>query len=590
MNPKYLIGLLLIVFASCSSPLTKEQKDADAVYLKQVKEYTLSKDGSYSYHYYHKLLYNSYLSINRFYGETFVAYNPEYQTLKVNKSETTMADGKKVASPENAFNEVLPSAAADAPDYNYLREMVITHVGLERGAVVELDYEIQTKAGFTPFVSDNVNLCESSPVKEVEVIVRVPKGAQLNYKLLNQPIGLTCKKSSKGDYDVYSWKSYNLDAISHEPLQSEGLAAYPALLFSTLDLPSAFNYLKENLTKSFVPDESAKKLFATKEKGWAKIDLIKNYITSNINTYGVLPQLTGYRFRSPKAVWQSNGGTEGEKAILLSEMLKLAGFNAQPVVAGYSHFFNQEVGTLCSFDKYWVKVELEGETRYFSAIDEHSKVPGQRVTIAINDDISKISLGKAIKPNLKFTLNADLNISMEGKVAGTAKVLLNSFDDSKDVLKGIPSSEFTSTKTVGAKDSISYNITLINSKLAEKADGYYLIVLPSIAQGIVSFGIGELPLNRVTAIDLPGSVNEAYSFTFTLPKGFKIIAPVSETKVENRLGLFSVAQTTKDDRVVITRKLIINKAIIPAEEYTDFRQIISLWEDKNLNKVVIKVE
>ncbi|NVO10375.1 MAG: DUF3857 domain-containing protein [Bacteroidales bacterium] len=590
MNSRYFLGLLLIVFASCSSPLTQEQKNADAVYLKQIKEYTLNLDGSSSYHYYHKFLYNSYLSFNRFFGETFVDYNPEYQSLKVNKSETEMADGKKVKSPENAFNEVLPSFAADAPDYNNLREMVITHVGLERGAVVELDYDIQTKKGFMPFISDKVNFCESSPVKEVEVIVRVPKGVKLNYNLINKPAGLTCKKSTKGEFDVYSWKSYNLSAISHEPLQSEGFTAYPTLQFSTVDLATAFNYLKGNLAKDFTADESAKNLLASKEKSWEKVELVKNYVVSNINTYGVLPQLVGYRFRSPEKVWQSNGGTESEKAILLAELLKNAGFNAQMVIAEYPSFLNKEVGNLSSFDKFWVKVELDGETRFISAVDEHSKILGQRIPIAIVDDISKVNLEISPKPNLQFNFNADLKVSVEGKVDGTAFIKMNSFEDSKDLLKGISSSDYTSTKTSCMKDSIFYSVSFTNSNLTKKIDEYYMMSLPCITQGIAANGIVELPLARITNIELLGSINESYSFAFTLPKGFNLISPMNEAKVENSLGMCDIVRTEKDGKIIINRKLVINKAIIPTENYSDFRQIMTLWSDKNLNKVVIKGE
>jgi hypothetical protein len=550
----------------------------------------LNLDGSYSYHYYHKFRFNSYLSFNRFFGETFVTYNPEYQTLRVNKSETMMADGKKVKSPENAFNEVLPSSAADAPDYNNLREMVITHVGLERGAVVELDYEIQSKVGFTPFISDKVNLCESSPVKDVEVIVRVPKGVKLNYNLISKPAGLTCKKSTKGEYDVYSWKAYNLSAISHEPLQSEGFTAYPALQFSTVDLATAFNYLKGNLTKDFTVDESAKNLLASKEKGWEKVELIKNYVVSNINTYGVLSQLAGYRFRSPEKVWQSNGGTEAEKSILLTELLKNAGFNAQMVIAGYPHFLNKEVGSLNSFDKFWVKVELDGETRLISAIDEHSKIPGQRIPIAIVDDISKVNLEISQKPNLKINFNSDLKISTEGKVDGTAFIKMNSFDDGKDLLKGISSSDYTFTKTFCTKDSIFYSASFTNSNLAKKVDGYYIMNLPFIAQGVAANGIEDLPLVRITSIELLGSINESYTFAFTLPNGYSLISPINETKVENSLGMCDITRTEKDGKMMITRKLIINKAIIPVENYSDFRQLMTIWADKNLNKVVIKIE
>ncbi|HCT29221.1 MAG TPA: hypothetical protein DIW31_00445 [Bacteroidales bacterium] len=590
MKSKYIIGLFLLILTACSAPLTDEQKNADAVYLKQVKEYTLNPDGSSTYHYYHKLLYNSYQAINRYYGETFVVYNPKYQTLKVNKSETKMADGKVVKSPDNAYNEVLPGPAADAPAYNHLREMVITHVGLERGAVVELDYVIQTQNGFMPYFFDRVNLCESSPVKDLEVIVKVPKGEKLNYNIINQPEGLNCKKSANDTQDIYKWESFNLGAYSHEPYQAEGYAAYPFLTFSTTDFETTFSFLKGNLTNTFVADDAAKKLITSPATGWDKVNLIRDYVAKNINTYGVIPVWTGYRFRSPEEVWQCNGGTEGEKAILLAAMLKLAGFNSQITLAGYNHFFNKEVGFPGAFDKIWVCVDINGEKRVLSATDDHTEVPGSRITANINDDIAQMAFEKKTLPEYKALFEAELSISNDAKLSGKAMLNSNRFDAHKSVLSGIPSSAFSFTTTSAKQDSIIQTIIFTNPNLAEKVDGYHILTLPKISQGITSIGATELPLNRSTTIELPSAYNEVYSFTFTIPAGIKAVSPLSNTVVENSLGSCSIEGIEKDGKVVITRKIKINQASIPAASYNDFRQIMMLWADKNLNRFVFKIE
>ncbi|MDX9855024.1 MAG: hypothetical protein RBS81_14670, partial [Tenuifilaceae bacterium] len=84
MKLKYILGFVLAgLVSSCSTELTPEQQVADAVLLKQVREYTLNADGSYTYRYYHKRLYNTYFAFHRLFGETFVVYNPDYQSLKV---------------------------------------------------------------------------------------------------------------------------------------------------------------------------------------------------------------------------------------------------------------------------------------------------------------------------------------------------------------------------------------------------------------------------------------------------------------------------------------------------------------------------
>src|SRR6056297_1598782 len=121
----FLAGII-INFSSCDKA-EKDYSDSDALYKKIIKTYTLNEDGSVDYQYQHELDLYSYYAFNRLYGETFIVYNPDYQTLKIDTSYTTMADGKIVQSPENAYNEVLPRMASGAPPYSHLREMVVTH-------------------------------------------------------------------------------------------------------------------------------------------------------------------------------------------------------------------------------------------------------------------------------------------------------------------------------------------------------------------------------------------------------------------------------------------------------------------------------
>jgi len=67
--------------------------------------------------------------------------------LQIHESYTRQKDGNIVKTPANALVEVLPSAAANAPAFNALREMVVVHTGLELGATIYLDYSITTKPG-----------------------------------------------------------------------------------------------------------------------------------------------------------------------------------------------------------------------------------------------------------------------------------------------------------------------------------------------------------------------------------------------------------------------------------------------------------
>ena len=115
---------IIVVTAIFASTAFAQDNKSDAEFQKIVKEYTLHPDGSVTYHYAHTLKLLTYYSFTTVYGETHIVYNTKYQKATVNLAKTTMADGRVVTSPPNAFNEILPGFAANAPAYNHIRDLV----------------------------------------------------------------------------------------------------------------------------------------------------------------------------------------------------------------------------------------------------------------------------------------------------------------------------------------------------------------------------------------------------------------------------------------------------------------------------------
>lgn len=115
----------------------------EAVYKNVEKSYLFAENGTCEFRRKTELRVNTLFAVNELCGETFVVYNPKFQRVKINAAYTVMADGvTRVDVPENAFNTVLPACAADAPAFNFLRELVITHTALEPGATIFLDYSV----------------------------------------------------------------------------------------------------------------------------------------------------------------------------------------------------------------------------------------------------------------------------------------------------------------------------------------------------------------------------------------------------------------------------------------------------------------
>ena len=94
---------------------------SEAEFGKIAKSWTLNPDGSQEFRCSQELTLFTHTAMNSTYGESFIVYNPNYQELKIHESYTKQKDGTIIRTPDNAFVEVLPSLAADAPAFNQLK-------------------------------------------------------------------------------------------------------------------------------------------------------------------------------------------------------------------------------------------------------------------------------------------------------------------------------------------------------------------------------------------------------------------------------------------------------------------------------------
>ena len=160
------IHLYIGVLALFLSMTLTAQAAPEARFGKLSKTYTLHTDGSQELRVQKELTLYTHAAMNSLYGETFIVYNPQYQQLEIHDSYTRQKDGTIVRTPDNAFVEVLPSAATNAPAYNGLKEMVVVHTGLELGATICLDYSIKSRAGYLPELDICCPIKELSPIDE----------------------------------------------------------------------------------------------------------------------------------------------------------------------------------------------------------------------------------------------------------------------------------------------------------------------------------------------------------------------------------------------------------------------------------------
>ena len=343
---------------------------SEAEYKKLAKTWTLNADGSQEFRYDMELTLFTHTAMNGTYGESFIVYNPQYQELKINSSYTKQKDGTIIKTPDNAFVEVLPRNAADAPAYNHLKEMVVVHTGLELGATIYLDYTVTSKPGYLPEVDIFEELLQSSPVKEYTLTIVTPEVKELAYTLTNNPAKASVKRS--GGTCTTSWTLRNLPASSRAPFVYVKNGDVPFLAATTY---ASEGEALATLLKQFNPSGDpqlttlAESLTEGKKKDEDKLEAILEYTTNHIANNGLTLDQTGYRLRPADAVMSTAYGTEAEKANLLAGLLDGAGFKAEPM-ATYQAYADKGLA-LKAVDQLFVSCMVNGELYLFSTSSTH---------------------------------------------------------------------------------------------------------------------------------------------------------------------------------------------------------------------------
>lgn len=604
MMKKNCLIILSLFFAHF---LFSQNENADAIFEKFIKEFTLEADGSTSYREYKQLKLITQFSFNRLYGETFIIYNPEFQNLKINDAYTVMADGSKVITPPNAFNEVLPRDAAFSATANHMKEMVVTHTATEMGATIFLDYTLTSAKGYLPGFMGNVLIQESSPIAELEVIVRIPSDQELNHRMIGLRTGPEIK--IEANQKVYVWKFNGVQASPKEPLQGKYQLSAPRLLFTTaIGVAETINWLtNQQAFELQINDEMKAWTDNLRSKQTEEIETlmtIQKAVVENIVFERYNPEWLAYRARTPEEIWKSNGGNKLEKTLLLATLLKYANFNATPAIVGPKSLFDEKAINLTIFDDFVLIVNTKSfGTIYMSAVEisnqslEYSLA--QNIFIPLSKGISRAPV-EPVKMDNKINIKGTISFNEELKPSGTMEVELTGANNPFLLLQNDKGKfkSLISNKMIKDDDAISIkNSNVAKSELLVKVEstesisdnnGYYSWQLPVITGGFEKWRIAYLDKTRQSNLFLPYPIVEKCSYTITLPLDYTVINKRFNERLKNNVGTVSVEIKPKGNQIEINRELKLNTQMIYQIDYNEFRDMINFWLDKNLSTVVFK--
>jgi len=235
-------------------------RDEDAVVLFAGDYVILHDDGRIDRGSHRVVRLNTDYAIDR-YGDPRVPYDTLRQELVVHSCRTYTPDGRIVAAKEHALNRVTPDDAAGCPDALPRQELVLTHLGVERGCVVEWDVEIRDRVAHAPWLEGTLFFPDDDPVVRRVISVKVPAAAALRATVVNGAIEAESIASPAADGEgpaaIRIWRAENLPAVREHDDGCGGRLARAHLLFTTCsDWTALCNRLLEDLAAAGRADEA----------------------------------------------------------------------------------------------------------------------------------------------------------------------------------------------------------------------------------------------------------------------------------------------------------------------------------------------
>lgn len=502
----------------------------DATLNNVTETYTLNPDGSINYDYSKSMTFHTHHSFFSLFGETFVVYNPEFQKLIINECKTTQKDGTIIKAPANAFNEVLPSGAADSKDYNGLREMVITHTGLEPDCTVDLSYTISgTPDGCPTLDIDKIIPMQGANIKEYNIIVNVPQGTKLDWSVTDSNV----KPVISGN--TYKWTFRNIPAAAGDYYAPASHNGQPRISVTTAgSLEEALRPLTvETMDICEVPSQ----ILEGKNTSDEKAEAIQKFIVENIATGNVVPELTGYGFRQCASVLESAFGTPAEKALAMARLMRSAGLDAQVVVAFPKNLKTRNIKNISQYlvkagDKFY-GVNKTGiyDAEYHADRDDIVDLAGTPVSIILTP------------------LTIDNNVAVE----------------------------------LSVKDG---EVKTDEGSVAKRGS-YWVYTIPESKKGIDSWGIKQLNSHRSDWFELRSPITESDCFTIKLD-GLKSLTKNSDINLENEVGYIRLSIENNGTEVILRREIKLNKSIYSPAEYPLVRKLLLDWYSPAFRRIVLK--
>jgi hypothetical protein len=561
-------------------------------------------------------------AINR-YGDPRILFNSATQDLVVTRARVYMRDGTIVDTQKNGVNQTTPFALALTTDYDDWQEMVVTHVGIEKGCVAELGYAISDKAP-SPWLSGVEIFGPEDPTQVRVLEIRVPPSTRLKFVSQNGVPGP--ESSSDG---VWRWAVENIPGRTPQNGGAWEGDFLPVVCYSTAEnWEQVFQSIASRMEAASAGKcsfdervlDSIKNLQTDEDRILAVHRLALECVSDVHAPFGCFAETP----RSAEGIYASGYATNLDRAVLLAAMIKAIGYWAEPYFVSLGRFWDSEVPSpeICGvMVGVWTEGG-EGTTMLEPGLPGHGMMmldpnaPYEHGTLFTHAGRTFFgckhrSCGAEAIEGRKgrdsaSELDLDLKKGADGTIEGEGRALLTGLfspyclmrgagTEAEDFVKArvnglFEGAELTSwnPSSMGPSETefaFSFSVKLPDKKSGERV----YLTMPRPFEAALS-GIDRVHVERSSSSDAikvePCALE--ISCWIEAPEGWKIISLPQPGEEKNEIGSALVAiEHASERKSVCRRSLGIKADLVRPADYSALRSLILTFDN---NRIVLERE
>jgi transglutaminase-like putative cysteine protease len=560
------------------------------------------------------------------FGEVVIPFSTEHQRLKLIYAYTVTPDGKVVKPSKKAYNVVYPPFVSEAPIYSDLKYQTISMPAVSPGSVIKYAYEIET---FKPYMEgafwETNYFQDFYPVKEATFTALIPKGVYYKFKTYNME-GKEARpvKSSQGSYVKLSWSLRDVPPLEKERnMPPYGELAKKLSITSIKSWQEVARWYSQLAREALEPDELVRettlKLIEGKESPEEKLKAIYSFVSKNIRYVGMEFGINGYKPHSAGEVLRNRYGDCKDHATLLVAMLKVAGIKGYPVLIPTLSKANTDpqMPMPTAFNHEIAAVELNGKLLFLDTTSDY--VPFGYLPPSDQGRLTLVVDVKEGKGELKETpvfppssnreaFKGEFELKPFGTLSGKFSFI---FTGVYSVIERARLSEMSQSQVRRHVDELASKVSpgfevdkfelsdykeLTKEPVELKVEGKD----PSYGTLTSHFLLAKFPspdFSRIVSLVAPRErkypfvvgykMEKEVNSTLTLPEGYSLYLKPEDFKFKNRVGSLSLRWQLDGKMLNLSFKMLLNKRIVPPEEYGDLRELFNTAVKSLRNQVVV---